>query len=132
MATSCGAAALDLPVGAIVPGLRADLVLVRLDGFHVQPCVADTLATNLVHAARGSDVSMVMVDGQVVVKDGRTLPPVGGFERPSATGRVRPFLKCAAAVRLMSPPIAPGGRTLLRGRKWTASVLVACQIAGFA
>jgi hypothetical protein len=25
-------------------------------------------------------------------------------------------------VRLMSPPIAPGGRTLLRGRKWTASV----------
>jgi hypothetical protein len=38
-ATSCGAAALDLPVGAIVPDLRADLVLVRLDGFHVQPWV---------------------------------------------------------------------------------------------
>ena len=75
MATSCGAAALDLPVGAIVPGLKADLVLVRLDGFHVQPCVADTVATNLVHAARGSDVSMVMVDGQVVVKDGRMTDP---------------------------------------------------------
>jgi 5-methylthioadenosine/S-adenosylhomocysteine deaminase len=71
MATRCGAAALDLPVGAIVPGLKADLVMVRLDGFHVQPCVADTVATNLVHAARGSDVSMVMVDGLVVVKDGR-------------------------------------------------------------
>ena len=71
MATSCGAAALDLPVGAIVPGLKADLVLVRLDGFHLQPSVADTVATNLVHAARGPDVSMVMVDGRVVVKDGR-------------------------------------------------------------
>jgi 5-methylthioadenosine/S-adenosylhomocysteine deaminase len=71
MATRCGAAALDLPVGAIMPGLKADLVLVRLDGFHMQPCVPDTVATNLVHAARGSDVSMVMVDGRVIVKDGR-------------------------------------------------------------
>ena len=32
-----GAVALDLPVGAIVPGMKADLALVRLDGFHVQP-----------------------------------------------------------------------------------------------
>jgi 5-methylthioadenosine/S-adenosylhomocysteine deaminase len=75
MATAHGAAALDLPVGAVRPGLKADLVLVRLDGLHVQPCVADTIVTNLVHAARGSDVSMVMVDGQVVVKDGRMTDP---------------------------------------------------------
>ena len=71
MATRAGAAALDLPVGAIPPGKKADLVLVRLDGFHVQPSVADTIVTNFVHAARGSDVAMVMVDGRVVVKDGR-------------------------------------------------------------
>jgi 5-methylthioadenosine/S-adenosylhomocysteine deaminase len=71
MATRGGAAALDLPVGAIVPGMKADLALVRLDGFHVQPSVADTIVTNLVHAARGSDVATVMVDGRVVVKDGR-------------------------------------------------------------
>jgi 5-methylthioadenosine/S-adenosylhomocysteine deaminase len=67
MATRAGAAALDLPVGAIAPGKKADLVLVRLDGFHVQPSVADTIVTNLVHAARGSDVVMVMVDRRVVV-----------------------------------------------------------------
>lgn len=71
MATGRGAAALDLPVGALAPGLKADLVLVRIDGFHVQPCIADTVVTNLVHAARGSDVSMVMVDGRVVVEGGR-------------------------------------------------------------
>lgn len=35
--TRGGAVALDLPVGAIVPGMKADLALVRLDGFHVQP-----------------------------------------------------------------------------------------------
>jgi 5-methylthioadenosine/S-adenosylhomocysteine deaminase len=65
MATAYGAAALDLPVGAVVPGLKADLVMVRLDGLHFQPCVPDTIVTSLVYAARGSDVSTVMVDGQV-------------------------------------------------------------------
>ena len=71
MATARGAAALDLPVGAIAAGRKADLALVRLDGFHMQPSVADTVLTNLVHAARGSDVAMVMVDGRIVVQDGR-------------------------------------------------------------
>ena len=37
MATARGAAALDLPVGAIAPGRKADLMLVRLDGFHCSP-----------------------------------------------------------------------------------------------
>ena len=75
MATRRGAEALDLPAGAIAPGLKADLVLVRLDGFHVQPSVADTVVTNLVHAALGSDVSLVMVDGRIVVQDGRLSDP---------------------------------------------------------
>jgi cytosine/adenosine deaminase-related metal-dependent hydrolase len=71
MATACGAAALDVAAGAIAPGRKADLMLVRLDGLHVQPCVPETLITNLVHAARGSDVQLVMVDGRIVVEDGR-------------------------------------------------------------
>ena len=75
MATRGGAAALALPVGAIAPGMQADLVLVRLDGFHVQPAVADTVVTNLVHAARGSDVAMVMVEGRVVVEGGCLADP---------------------------------------------------------
>jgi 5-methylthioadenosine/S-adenosylhomocysteine deaminase len=75
MATRRGAAALDLPVGALSPGLKADLVLVRLDGFHLQPSVAETVMTNLVHAARGPDVAMVMIDGHVVSQEGRLLDP---------------------------------------------------------
>ena len=75
MATRRGAAALDLPVGALSPGFKADLVLVRLDGFHLQPSVAETIKTNLVHAARGPDVTMVLIDGRVVVKDGRLVDP---------------------------------------------------------
>jgi cytosine/adenosine deaminase-related metal-dependent hydrolase len=71
MATARGAVALDIASGTIAPGRNADLVLVRLDGFHLQPGVPETLITNLVHAARGSDVSMVMVAGRIVVKDSR-------------------------------------------------------------
>ncbi|HEY7244175.1 MAG TPA: amidohydrolase family protein [Xanthobacteraceae bacterium] len=70
MATAGGAAALGISAGAIAPGCKADLLLVDLDGLHVQPCVPDTLLTNLVHAARGSDVKLVMVDGSIVVEDG--------------------------------------------------------------
>jgi 5-methylthioadenosine/S-adenosylhomocysteine deaminase len=70
MASQGGARALGQNAGAIVPGLLADLVLVRLDRLHLQPAVAETIVTNLVHAARGSDVDTVIVDGQVVVEDG--------------------------------------------------------------
>lgn len=70
MATRDGANALGLPVGAISPGLKADLVLLRLDSYHLQPSVAETLKTNLVHAARGPDVVMVMIDGRMIVQNG--------------------------------------------------------------
>ena len=73
MATRNGANALGLPVGSVTPGLKADLILVRLDDYHLQPSVAETVRTNIVHAARGSDVDMVMVDGRIVVQDGRLL-----------------------------------------------------------
>jgi 5-methylthioadenosine/S-adenosylhomocysteine deaminase len=70
MATQGGAKALGLPAGALAPGMRADLTMVRLDRFHLQPASPDTIVTNLVHAARGSDVDMVMVDGKIVVENG--------------------------------------------------------------
>jgi 5-methylthioadenosine/S-adenosylhomocysteine deaminase len=71
MATRRGGLALGAPIGAIAVGMAADLVMVRLDGFHVQPAIGETIRTNLVHAARGSDVTMTMVDGRILVRDGR-------------------------------------------------------------
>ena len=70
MATQSGATALGIPTGALAPGMRADLTMVRLDRFHLQPISPDTIVTNLVHAAHGSDVDMVMVDGKIVVENG--------------------------------------------------------------
>ena len=71
MSTRCGAAALGIPAGAIAPGLAADVILVRFDSFHTQPMAPGSAATNLVHAARGSDVTMTMVAGEVLIRDGR-------------------------------------------------------------
>jgi 5-methylthioadenosine/S-adenosylhomocysteine deaminase len=50
--------------------MLADLTVVRLDRFHLQPAAPETIVTNLVHAARGSDVDLVMVDGRVIVEGG--------------------------------------------------------------
>ena len=71
MATRCGAAALGIPAGAVMPGLAADLILVRLDAFHTQPMLPEAAPTNLVHAARGSDVVLTMVAGEILTRAGR-------------------------------------------------------------
>lgn len=70
MATREGARALGLDheVGSIEPGKRADLILVRHDHLQVAPDT-DPWST-LVYAARGTDVSLTMVDGDVLVEDG--------------------------------------------------------------
>ena len=54
--------------GALAAGQRADLVTVRLDG--VRTAGAEPLA-GAVYAAGAADVAHVVVDGRVVVRDGR-------------------------------------------------------------
>lgn len=69
MATREGAKALGLEaqVGSIEPGKRADLVLVDRDALHLAPD-PDPWST-LVYGARGTDVRMTMVDGEILVRD---------------------------------------------------------------
>jgi 5-methylthioadenosine/S-adenosylhomocysteine deaminase len=70
MATRNGARTLglDREIGSIVPGRRADLILVDRDRPHLQPG-PDPYAT-LVYAAGPADVRMTMVEGDIVVADG--------------------------------------------------------------
>ncbi|MDE0060554.1 MAG: amidohydrolase family protein [Defluviicoccus sp.] len=71
-ATACGAAALGRgDIGRIAPGCRADLVVVGLGGARLAP-VSDPLKTMVWHAG-SSDIAAVLVDGRVVVEDGRHL-----------------------------------------------------------
>jgi cytosine/adenosine deaminase-related metal-dependent hydrolase len=69
MATREGARALGLEheLGSIEVGKRADLALVERDRPHLSPDT-DPWST-LVYAARGTDVRMTMVDGDVLVED---------------------------------------------------------------
>lgn len=73
MATAGSARALGLgsDVGAIAPGGRADLVLLRADSVFLHP-LNDALNA-LVYRETGADVDTVLVDGRVVMRSGRVL-----------------------------------------------------------
>jgi len=70
LATIDGARALglDAEIGSLEVGKRADLVVVRLDAAHEEP--GGDVFSRLVYAAKSSDVAHVMVDGELVVKNG--------------------------------------------------------------
>jgi len=71
MATREGARALGMEseIGSIEPGKRADLILVDRNRPHLAPD-PDPWST-LVYATRGTDVSLTMVDGEILVRDFR-------------------------------------------------------------
>ena len=73
MATLGGARALGLAheIGSLEPGKKADLFLLNLRTPWMQPIRPQQLLSNIVYNANGSDVTHVLVDGRVVVADGR-------------------------------------------------------------
>jgi len=70
MATRNGARTLGLEaeLGSIEKGRRADLILIGREGAHLAPG-PDPYST-IVYAARGEDVRVVLVDGEILVDDG--------------------------------------------------------------
>lgn len=73
MATSGGAEALGLGriTGSLESGKKADLIVVNMRKPHLVPMYCPM--SHLVYSVRGSDVRDVMVDGQMVVADGKLL-----------------------------------------------------------
>ena len=71
LATAGSARVLGLAddVGAIAPGRKADLVLLRANSVFLQP-LADPV-TALVYAETGASVETVLVDGRIVLEHGR-------------------------------------------------------------
>ncbi|MFD0851573.1 amidohydrolase family protein, partial [Actinomadura adrarensis] len=72
-----GAAALGLDdqIGSLEAGKKADFIAVRTDTPRMTPFIVDgpfaNLHHNLVHAVRGGDVDLTVVNGSVVASDGR-------------------------------------------------------------
>jgi 5-methylthioadenosine/S-adenosylhomocysteine deaminase len=70
MATADGARAVGLEgeIGSLEAGKRADVTVASLDRLHTTPC-PDPVST-LVYASQPCDVRTVLIDGQVVMRDG--------------------------------------------------------------
>ena len=71
MATFCGAQAQGRAqeCGMLKEGMDADLVLVDFTAPHLMPC--HNVLTGLVYAAKGGDVAMTMVRGNILYQNGR-------------------------------------------------------------
>jgi 5-methylthioadenosine/S-adenosylhomocysteine deaminase len=85
LGTTNGARALGLQteIGTIEPGRRADLIMLDIQEPHWIPNY-DPIS-NLVYAARSADVSTVIIDGQLVMKDREILT----FDEAEALARGR-------------------------------------------
>jgi 5-methylthioadenosine/S-adenosylhomocysteine deaminase len=70
MATIDGARALGLDerIGSLEPGKQADVIVLDTHRPHLVPMFHP--ASQLVYAARGSDVAAVVIDGRIVMEDG--------------------------------------------------------------
>lgn len=78
MATIEGAEALGMAdeIGSICPGKKADLILVDLNALNLTPVLTEpirNIVPNLVYAASGREVDLVMVDGRILVRNGSVL-----------------------------------------------------------
>ena len=91
-ATAAGHAALGwADAGTIAPGARADLVTVRLDTVRTAGAAPADAVAAVVFGATAADVWHVVVDGRVVVDEGRhrTVPDVAGALREAVAAVTR-------------------------------------------
>jgi 5-methylthioadenosine/S-adenosylhomocysteine deaminase len=79
MATALAGEALGMEgeLGVIAEGALADIILIDTSRPHLHP-MNDTVAT-LVYCGKASDVDMVVVNGRIVVNNGR----VSGLDYPT-------------------------------------------------
>ncbi len=93
MATIGGAKALRLDklIGSIEPGKRADLITIRLDQPNAVPLY--NVYSQLVYALKGADVSDVMVNGKLIVRERKMLT----LNQPEILARAEEYRKSIAA-----------------------------------
>jgi cytosine/adenosine deaminase-related metal-dependent hydrolase len=93
-------------LGRIAPGCAADLTIVDLSAPHLQP-VRDPIR-NLVWNASPGDVSLVMVDGDVVVDDGRVVRCDEAETVRRGTAAVERLWEAAERAGILAPPTGSG------------------------
>jgi len=74
MATLAGAKAVhNEKIGAIKSGMIADLITLDLNDENLQPCAKDRVVSHIVYSANGMNVSEVLVNGKVLVREKKVL-----------------------------------------------------------
>jgi 5-methylthioadenosine/S-adenosylhomocysteine deaminase len=111
MATLGGAEALGLEaeIGSLVPGKKGDVIIVDLRTPWSSPLHPDHVAPTLVYNAQGGDVSHVIVDGRVLVRD-RVLTTTDERDALAEAQRVANIVWGRAA-DLLRPEAAPAARS---------------------
>ena len=117
MATRNGARAFGLDAGVLAPGKLADLVLLRRDTLAFTPL--NDVMSQLVFCENGSSVDTVIVNGEVVVEDGR-LKKLDEKEVLTLATKARERLNPAieremAAAKTMEPALAEMYFQIFRG-----------------
>jgi 5-methylthioadenosine/S-adenosylhomocysteine deaminase len=69
IATRGGADVLGIDAGTLEPGALADVLVIDVDRPHLAPMHSP--ASGIVYAARGSDVDINIIGGEIVVENGR-------------------------------------------------------------
>ncbi len=116
LATSLGAQAvhLDHLIGTLVPGKRADIVVIELGRLHSAPryhYAPDAIYSHLVYSTRSGDVRDVLVDGRWLMRDRRllTIDEAAVLERAQEiAGRIDTFM-AEREVNLLDKILAIGG-----------------------
>lgn len=99
LGTAGGARALHLEreIGALKPGMKADLTLVETESVNMFPCYAPY--SGLVYSANASNVSLVMADGQVLVQDKQLTRVDLRQIRSELEAEMGPFMEAAERYR---------------------------------
>lgn len=101
LATREGARYLGIDAGVIAPGKLADLAVIDLDRPHLQPL--NRLVSTLVYAARGSDVVMTIVGGEVIYENGAAVKVDEGEVIAEARARSAELIDRAGLHGLLKP-----------------------------
>ena len=100
MTTREGARHLGSDAGVLVPGKFADIAVIDLQSVHLQP-LNRTIST-LVYAARGSDVDMTIVGGEVIYENGASTKVDEAEVIAEAQARSRDLIQRAGLQPLLS------------------------------
>lgn len=101
MATLNGAKALGMEdkLGSIEVGKKADIVIINLDNLHSTPSIEVDIISQLVYAAKSSDVETTIIDGKVVMENRKLITLNEKYIKEEANRLIKQQIALAGVVK---------------------------------